>query len=356
MQHPLTSDTAAVRLGEELPYKELELFLRSKLEHLPADILEVQQFPAGHSNLTYQLKMGKWEAVLRRPPHGPVAPKAHDMQREYKIISNLQPLFSPAPKPILFSNDQSIIGSPFFLMERKRGLVIDGTFPKGIEPTAEMNRRISEIMVSKLVELHAIPFQQTSLLEITKPEGFMERQVHGWIRRYERVKTDENPAVVPLAKWLTANIPKRHEFAVIHYDYKLNNMMFNEDFTSMEGLFDWEMATIGDPLADLGVALGYWIGKSDPTIIQNGPGRSVTMLDGFLDRSEFINLYARKSGRDVTHINFYLAFAFFKLAGICQQIFYRYKLGQTDDPRFASLNEYVNSLMIHGLSIIEGEL
>jgi len=355
MQHPLTFDTIAVRSGEELPYQALEMFLRKQLS-LPDDALEVQQFPAGHSNLTYQLKIGDWEAVLRRPPHGPVAPKAHDMEREYKIISSLHPYFSPAPKPILFSNDESIIGSPFFLMERKKGIVIDGKFPKGIEPNPVINKRISEIMVSKLAELHAIPYQQTSLLEISKPEGFMERQVHGWNSRYERAKTDENPAVVPLARWLAANIPKHHEYAVIHYDYKLNNMMFNETFTSMEGLFDWEMATIGDPLADLGVALGYWISKNDPAIIQSGPGRSVTTMAGFIDRREFIDLYARKSGRDVSHIDFYLAFAFFKLAGICQQIYYRYKLGQTDDPRFASLNEYVKSLMIHGLSITEKEL
>jgi aminoglycoside phosphotransferase (APT) family kinase protein len=357
MPHQMSNDTIPVRKGEELNLAVLEKFLRSNIENLPNSPLELLQFSAGHSNLTYQIKMGEWEAVLRRPPLGPLAPKAHDMEREFKIISELYPVFPVTPKPVLFSNQEEIVGSPFFIMERKNGIVIDTSFPEEITVTKELCKRLSEVMVDKLVQLHGINYKETGLGAISKPEGFIERQVHGWIGRYEKAKTDEITVVESLKKWLASNIPIQQNAAVIHYDYKFNNAMFNESLTDMVGLFDWEMTTVGDPLADLGVAMGYWNQPDDPEELKKGPGNaSITVNDGFLSRKQFIELYAKKSGRDVTNMNFYLTFAYFKLAVICQQIYYRYKKGQTNDLRFANFNDKVKTLIEHAARVASEKL
>jgi len=358
MRRQMNKDTISVRKGEELDLIVLEKFLRENLESLPGNPLEILQFSAGHSNLTYQLKMGDWEAVLRRPPLGPVAPKAHDMEREFKILTELNPVFSVAPKPFLFSENQTIVGSPFFLMERKNGTVIDTSFPEEVDVRKELCQHLSEVMVEKLVELHAIDYKQTGLAEISKPEGFMERQVHGWISRYERAKTDEIAVVDSLKKWLVEHTPKKHESTIIHYDYKFNNAMFNKQLTEMVGLFDWEMTTVGDPLADLGVAMSYWNQNDDPELLINGLGKApvTAEYEGFFTRNEFINLYAKKSGRDITNFNFYLTFAYFKLAVIGQQIYFRYKKGQTNDHRFANFNHFVKNLILHAANIADEKL
>lgn len=340
------SDTVPVRKGEELDLPTLENFLRENIEDIPEGSLEIKQFGAGHSNLTYQLTIDEWQAVLRRPPHGPVAPKAHDMNREFIILNELHQVFPLAPRPFLYSDEVSIVGSPFFVMERKHGLVLDTTFPKDIQPTPELGRKISEEMVDNLVRLHDIDYTQTAFTNMTQPQGFMERQVNGWITRYERAKTDEIKGVEELKNWLVKSIPNSSTPTIIHYDYKLNNAMFSNDLSEMVGLFDWEMTTVGDPLADVGAAMSYWIQADDPDLLKQGLGKPpVTVVDGFYTREEFIERYAMKSGRDLSSIHFYLTFAYFKLAVICQQIYYRYKKGQTNDPRFAHFNYFVNSLI-----------
>ncbi|WP_223596617.1 phosphotransferase family protein [Neobacillus bataviensis] len=358
MPQQMNKDTIPVRKGEELNLIALEKYLDENIKSLPKAPLEVLQFSAGHSNLTYQLKMGNWEAVLRRPPLGPVAPKAHDMEREFRILSELNPIFPAAPKPILFSDNQEIVGSTFFIMERKNGIVLDTSFPEGIVVSPELCKQISEIMVDNLVKLHSLNYKETGLTEISKPDGFMERQVQGWIGRYERSKTDEIEQVDSLKYWLANHIPKHSEAAIIHYDYKLNNAMLNENFTEMVGLFDWEMTTVGDPLADLGAAMSYWNLPDDPETLKKGDGNNpVTAVhEGFYSRKEFIELYAKKSGRDVSNLHFYLTFAYFKLAVICQQIYFRYKKGQTNDSRFANLNNYVKGLIQHAAMVANEEV
>ncbi|HSJ38811.1 MAG TPA: phosphotransferase family protein [Planococcus sp. (in: firmicutes)] len=342
--------TIPVREGEEIDRGKLQEFLWASIDGLPEGELEIRQFGAGHSNLTYALKIGDWEGVLRKPPLGPVAPKAHDMEREFKILQSLAPVFPAAPKPYVFSDDPTIAGSPFFVMERRHGIVLDTEFPEGMEVTAAMGRKISEKMVDTLVELHAIDPSQTALAEMAKPEGFLERQVSGWIGRYERAKTDDIEEVEALKKWMVDNIPESQEPTIIHYDFKLNNAMFNDDFSEITGLFDWEMTTVGDPLADLGAAMSYWIQGDDPELLKNGMGKPpVTVNDGFYSREEFIRSYAEKSGRDVSQIDFYLTFAYFKLAVIVQQIYFRYKNGQTKDPRFANFDRFVKSLIRYAL-------
>lgn len=347
-----TNDTIAVRAGEELDNAKLHAFLKKVIEGLPEGDLEIRQFGAGHSNLTYALTIDDWEAVLRRPPLGPVAPKAHDMEREFMILSALHSVFGAAPRPFVFSHDLEIVGSPFFVMERRHGVVLDTEFPKGMEPTAELGSQISELMVDQLVKLHAIDYKKTPLVDMAKPEGFMERQVTGWINRYERAKTDDIPEAEELATWLLAHIPESGDPAIIHYDFKLNNTMFSEDFSKITGLFDWEMTTVGDPLADLGAAMSYWMESGDPEALKNGFGKApVTVTEGFYTRQEFIGRYAEKSGRDVSNIDFYVIFANFKLAVICQQIYYRFKKGQTADPRFAHLGPFIEILIQHALKM-----
>jgi len=349
------SDTIHVRKGEELNKEALFEFIRKNIVEVPDGTLEIEQFGAGQSNLTYLLKIGVWEAVLRRPPLGPVAPKAHDMNREYKVLSGLYPLYPTAPKPYIFSDDEKVVGSPFFIMERRKGIVLDTKIPERITYSKELGRKISSLMVDKLVELHQIDYKQTALVNLSKPDGFMERQVSGWIKRYARSKTDEIAEVDELTKWLGKNIPVSGEPGIIHYDYKLNNAMFSEDFSEMTGLFDWEMTTVGEPLADLGVALGYWTGADDPELLKTGLGKpSVTVKEGFYSRREFIEQYAKRSRRDVSNIHFYHTFAYFKLAVICQQIYFRYKKGQTDDPRFAHFDQSVANLIQHALNTAKG--
>ncbi|WP_255298323.1 phosphotransferase family protein [Brevibacillus dissolubilis] len=342
-------DTIPVRKGEELPIPLLERFLRGQIVEIPDEPLEVEQFPAGHSNLTYLLRAGEWEAVLRRPPFGKIAPKAHDMGRECRLLSELHAIFPLAPKPYLFSDNTDIIGAPFFVMERRRGVVLDTVFPQGIEPAPDLCRGISQAMVDTLVRLHEVDWASTGLREIARPDGFMERQVSGWIERYERAKTDDIEAVEELKKWMLANIPVSPTPTLIHYDYKLNNtMLASDDLTRVVAMFDWEMSTIGDPLADVGAAMSYWMQADDPDILKYGMGKpTVTVMPGFMTRDEFIQAYAEGSGRDVSQIHFYLTFAYFKLAVICQQIYYRYRAGQTQDERFAKMGQFVRGLVEH---------
>ena len=344
-------DTIPVRSGEELDSEKLKHFLRETISGLPEGKLTIRQFGAGHSNLTYALEVGDWEAVLRRPPLGPIAPKAHDMQREFNVLSALHPVFPTAPKPLVFSDDLSIIGSPFFIMERRHGIVLDTEFPVGINEPEKLGKHLSEIMVDKLVALHAIDYTKTALAEMVKPDGFLERQVYGWIGRYEKAKTSEIAEVAELTSWLKNHIPDSPAPTIIHYDYKLNNAMFSHDYNEMVGLFDWEMTTVGDPLADVGAAMSYWMQADDPEMLLKALGKPpLTVREGFYTRAEFIARYEEKSGRDMSNIHYYTTFAYFKLAVICQQIFYRYKQGQTKDPRFSYMDKFVYSLVSHALT------
>ncbi|SDH89159.1 phosphotransferase family protein [Alteribacillus bidgolensis] len=353
MSANLYKDTIPVRKGEEIELRRLENYLRQEMDPFPDEELHIEQFPSGHSNLTYVITAGRWEAVLRRPPFGPVAPKAHNMKRESVILRTLHPHFPLAPKPYLYCEDKSVIGSEFFLMERRKGAVIDTEFPKGIAPTPDNCRSISKAMVEALARLHKLDYKKTELVHMTKPDGFLERQVHGWIKRYDKAKTAEIAEVEELRKWLSQHIPASPQPAVIHYDYKCNNAMFNpENLQEMRGLFDWEMTTVGDPLADLGIALSYWIEEEDPESLKQGFGKPpVTVKDGFYSRQEFAEEYAKLTGRNIDNLSFYLTFAYFKLAVIVQQIYYRYKKGQTNDERFAQLGIRVSALMTHAKNV-----
>jgi aminoglycoside phosphotransferase (APT) family kinase protein len=341
------SETVDVRKGEDFDLEAVELYLREHIEDLPDGELEVSQFPSGASNLTYLLKIGDWQGVLRRPPLGPVPPKAHDMGRESGILSRLGAVYPLAPKPYFFCEDESVIGAPFYVMERRTGVVLDETFPDDIQPDEELCRGISRAVVDTLVRLHAVDVKEAGLGDLGKPEGFLERQSEAWISRYDKAKTEEIEEVESLTDWLSRDVPKSPPPTVIHNDYKLNNLVLNpEDLTEVRAVLDWEMATVGDPLFDLAVSLTYWIEPDDPDDLK-AVMPTVTVTPGFMTRRELIDRYEAKSGRDLSNMHWYVVFGYFKLAAILQQIFARWKRGQTEDERFADFGERVRTLILH---------
>jgi aminoglycoside phosphotransferase (APT) family kinase protein len=341
------SDTVDVRKGEDFDAGAVERYLREHIEDLPEGDLEVGQFPSGASNLTYLLKIDGWEGVLRRPPLGPVPPKAHDMGRESGILSKLGAAYPLAPKPYFFCEDESVIGAPFYVMERRTGVVIDESFPEDIRPDEELCRGISRTVVDTLVRLHAVDVEEAGLGDLGKPEGFLKRQTEAWISRYDKAKTDEIEEVEPLTDWLSRDVPESPPPTVIHNDYKLNNLVLDpEDLTEVRAVLDWEMATIGDPLFDLAVSLSYWIEPDDSDELK-AVMPTVTVTPGFISRKQFIDRYAEQSGRDLSDMNWYMVFGYFKLAAILQQIFARWKKGQTQDERFAGFGDRVRTLILH---------
>ena len=341
------SETIKVREGEGFDPEAVEGVLREKIDGLPEGKLEVEQFPSGASNLTYLLRIGAWEGVLRRPPLGPIPPKAHDMGRESGILTKLNAAYPLAPKPYFFTDDEGIIGAPFYVMERRTGVVLDDSFPEDLEPDEGLCRGISRTVVDTLVELHAVDPDGAGLGDLGRPEGFLVRQTEGWIGRYDKAKTDEIDEVGPLTDWLAANVPESPSPTVIHNDYKLNNLVLNpDDLTDVRAVLDWEMTTVGDPLFDLAVSLSYWTEPGDPDDLK-AVMPTVTSTPGFMTRRELIDLYAERSGRDLSEMHWYVVFGYFKLAGILQQIFARWKNGQTQDERFATFGDRVRTLILH---------
>jgi len=348
----MNDETIEVRPGEKLDRAKVEPYLRAHIPGIDAGTWEVRQFPSGASNLTYLVRIGEWEGVLRRPPFGPVAPKAHDMQRESSLLERIHPFFPLAPQPYLFCNDLEIIGVPFYVMERRKGIVLNDAFPRGTEVTPELCRRISETVVDTLAEIHIIDWQAAGLAALGHPVGFLERQVRGWIERYKRSQTDDSPDVTVLTRWLVEHPPISPAPTLIHNDFKLNNMLLDaHDLARPVAVLDWEMSTIGDPLFDLAVTLSYWIQPDDSeelrTILP-----TITYLPGFMSRAEFMERYAFKSGLDISSMHFYLTFAYFKLGVIVQQIYVRWLRGQTQDQRFAIFGSHVRTLIDHAMQLV----
>ncbi|HXA76873.1 MAG TPA: phosphotransferase family protein [Candidatus Acidoferrales bacterium] len=334
----------AVRRGEELNLESLEPFLARSFPSDPGPLV-VEQFPSGHSNLTYLLRLGEREMVLRRPPFGSKVKSAHDMGREYRVLSKLHPAYSAAPKVLLYCNDDSVLGSPFYLMERIRGIILRRDPPPGLEFTAETARRLSESFIDNLALLHGLDYTAIGLGDLGKPQGYLSRQVNGWLERYDGSKTHDLPEVARIAAWLRDHMPATSDAALLHNDYKYDNVMLDQrDITRIVGVLDWEMSTIGDPLTDLGTTLAYWVDPQDPDELQKirwGPSSH----PGSLTRSQLVERYARATTRDVSNMAFYLAFARFKIAVIVQQIYCRYHQGLTKDPRFASMSDLVKILL-----------
>jgi aminoglycoside phosphotransferase (APT) family kinase protein len=332
-----TDEPSKVRQGEELDLKVIGPFLKDNIPGLSGHI-GVEQFPSGYSNLTYLVRIGDKELVLRRPPFGRKAKTAHDMGREYRILNALKPVFPYCPKPLAYTEDESVLGCPFYVMERIRGIILRKKLPEGLEFTSDQMRSLCENLLDVHCELHSINYKAVGLEGFGKPEGYVRRQVKGWSERYRAAHTPDAPAFEKVMQWLHDKMPPDFPNpCIIHNDFKFNNVVLAPDnLLKIVGVLDWEMATIGDPLMDLGCSLGYWVQSDDPPDFQ-AAGTIPTNLPGALTRDEMVKRYAKKTGIRINNFDFYLCFGFFRLAVIAQQIYYRFYHGQTKDQRFKAL-------------------
>lgn len=330
-----------VRPGEELDLVKLTAYLETELR-VPGAVT-VEQFPGGHSNLTYLVHHGDREYVLRRPPFGSKVKSAHDMGREVAVLSKLAPVYERAPRVIAYEATGEVLGAPFYLMERRRGVILRKDLPADLAGDHARVRRVCEVLIDALVDLHAVDYTAAGLGDFGKPAGYVERQVTGWTERYTNSQTDDLPAVTEVAAWLAAHRPPDRAPALIHNDFKFDNVIFDPSLERITGVLDWEMTTIGDPLMDLGSSLSYWAQASDPAAYHQLPF-GPTARPGMMTRSEVAQRYLERSGRTTDHLVFYYAFGLLKTAVIAQQIYYRYAKGLTKDPRFAAMTFAVRLL------------
>lgn len=347
-----------MRDSERLDWPRVEAYLRQRLPAQLANVdsgrqMEVEQFPGGHSNLTYLVRFGELELVLRRPPFGPVPASAHDMAREYRWLDALSPIFPLAPRPFLLCEDPGIAGATFYVMERRHGRVLRDAEPPDLHDRPAMRRAVSQCIVDTLVALHAIDTTHVRIAALGKPRGFVERQVRGWTERWNRSRIDQVGDMEVCARWLIEHLPPEPERpAVVHGDFKLDNVMLAPDrIDRVVAVFDWEMTALGDPLIDVGILLAYWmsvVAGGDPAA-----AAPLTARDGWYSRNQIVERYAQHSGRDVSGMRFYEIFALFKIAVVVQQIFYRYKQGQTDDPRFERFDRRVTALARRAVALVD---
>lgn len=338
----MNSETILIRPGEEIAAGALRDYLRDRMD-VSGD-LTIEQFPNGHSNLTYLLKAGGREYVLRRPPLGPVAPKAHDMVREYRVLRAVHPHYPQAPEAFAVCEDPAVLGAPFFVMERRHGIVLREGIPAEMAAAPDHPQRISEAFLDALVKLHAIDVSQEKLRELGKPEGYVERQVRGWADRWERAKTDEVAEMEGVIRWLSSAMPEPLAPTLVHNDYKLDNVMLAADSSGrVEAVLDWEMTTLGDPLSDLGLTLCYWVWATAPEVRVAGIP-ALTSGPGWHTRDRMVERYAAATGRDVSHVGYHEVLGVFKLAVIIQQIYSRFHRGQTRDERFRNFGERAKAL------------
>jgi aminoglycoside phosphotransferase (APT) family kinase protein len=336
-------DVIEVRPNERLDEDQLSVYLAGKLPGAEGQ-LRIRQFSGGAANLTYLLTYGPHEYVLRRPPLGPIAKSAHDMGREFRVLSVLYQAFPYAPRAYLYCDDESIIGAPFFIMERRHGVIVRRTLPEVYANQKGASRRMSEAVVDTLAAFHAVDYESLGLDELGKPEGFINRQIEGWNNRWQAARTAELADMDRVYTWLKANQPPASGYSLVHNDYKLDNVMLAvNDPGQVVAVFDWDMCTLGDPLSDLGALLTYWTEPSDPPYLQ-----ATAMMPlgepGFLTREELVRRYAEKSGRPVDNVDFYHALGLFRLTVIVAQIYIRYVRGQTQDHRFAAMGHMIPAL------------
>ena len=305
------------------------------------DVLpEVQQFRSGASNLTYLLQYPDRELVLRKPPAGMKAASAHDMKREFLIQSRLQPVYPLVPSMIALCDDQSVMGSDFYVMERVVGDIFRRDVPEGV--TAGDVSVMADSLINGLVQLHAV--DASILAELNKGPGYVQRQVEGWSKRYRNALTDDVPNGEKVMAWLEANRADDVASCVIHGDWRIDNVVFDLKQARIVGVLDWELATVGDPLMDLGSALAYWVDRDDEPAFA-ALRRQPSHLPGMPTRDEFVAKYLEKSGVQCDDFTFYEVFGLFRLAVIIQQIWARYVAGQTTNPAFAGFGDAVNTLI-----------
>ncbi|GAB3978423.1 phosphotransferase family protein [Spirosoma terrae] len=345
----------SVRVGEELHLEALVNYLR---EHAPAigPIQAIQQFPGGFSNLTYLLKTPDREYVLRRPPVGASVKGGHDMGREFRVLSLLKGHYDRVPSPIVNCETNDVIGAPFYVMERLSGVILRAPMAASLQIAPEQMRRLSETLIDNLLDIHSLDIVKTGLVQLGKPDGYVQRQVEGWIRRYRQAQTDVISAMNVVEEWLVNQYPPVQPPAFLHNDYKYDNVLFRADESSsgpspaIVGVLDWEMATVGDPLMDLGATLAYWSEASDSDAYRTF---NLTWLPGNLTRQDVAHRYAERSGRNLSNIVFYYVFGLYKNAVIAQQIYARWKQGHSRDERFGRILPMIIELADKAVSAIK---
>src|SRR5262252_5717432 len=346
---PDAPETASVRRGEELDRQALDAWLRPRLTEILEDVaepIEVLQFPNGSANLTYLIRLGPHELVLRRPPMGQIAPGAHDMRREFKVLSRLWRQFDRAPRAYVFCDDPGVLGADFFVMERRHGEVVRTAIPSRMQAHPDVGRRIAFALVDAMADLHRLDPVACDLGDLGRPAGFVERQIEGWAKRWQLARFDDSPVEVQaLHARLARHVPRMSRVSIVHNDLKLDNCQFDPaDPDRVASIFDWDMTTLGDPLIDLGTLLNYWPDRRDPDNAQRGTRPGLAQM-GLPSRAEIVERYAARSGAAVADIAWWEAFALWKTVVVVQQLHRRWVRGESTDPRMAHVADRMPSLI-----------
>jgi aminoglycoside phosphotransferase (APT) family kinase protein len=319
--------------------------------------LTIERIRGGHSNETFFITRGSHEWVLRRPPRGPLLPTAHDVAREYRVLSALANTPVPVPHATLLCTDTAVIGAPFYLMERSQGVVIRETLPNGFASDESTRIGLGYELIDRLADLHAVDWRAVGLSDFGKPQGYLERQLRRWTGQLDASRNRPLPDLDAVTEWLGAHLPESGPATIVHGDYRLDNAMFAPDPPAhIVAIFDWEMATLGDPLADLGYLLSFWQEADDSGLELGDAGWRVSALPGFATREQLVARYAERTGRQIEHVAFYVALAIWKLAILLEGSYRRHLAGTTDDPFFATLDRGVPALAQRALAVCHGEM
>jgi aminoglycoside phosphotransferase (APT) family kinase protein len=353
----IAPELAPVRPGEDLDWPRLEAWLRPRLAEVLPGVegpLTVLQFPNGSANLTYLLRIGGHELVLRRPPMGELAPGAHDMRREYRVLSQLWQHFDRAPRAYVFCDEPSVLGRDFFVMERRRGEVVRTAIPASMRHHADVGRRIALALVDAMAELHALGAATCGLGDLGRPEGFVDRQLSGWAKRWALARFDHSPREMEaLHARLAAQPPRPRRVSIVHNDLKLDNCQFDPSNPDrVASIFDWDMATLGDPLIDLGTLLNYWPDPTDPPPARRFNNAAVGGL-GLPSRATLVARYAERTGADLADVRWWEAFALWKTVVVVQQLHRRWARGESTDPRMATIADRIPSLIAAATAVLD---
>ncbi len=354
---PDAPETAPVRRGEELDRRALDAWLRPRLPDVLERVdepIEILQFPNGSANLTYLIRLGTHELVLRRPPMGQLAPGAHDMRREYKVLSRLWRQFDRAPRAYVLCEDPAVLGTDFFVMERRRGEVVRTAIPSRMQAHPEVGRRIAFALVDAMADLHRLDPVACELADLGRPVGFVERQIDGWAKRWQLARFDDSPAEVEaLHARLARHVPRLSRVSIVHNDLKLDNCQFDPaDPDRVVSIFDWDMTTLGDPLIDVGTLLNYWPDPADPPEAQRASHPGLTRM-GLPTRTEIAARYADRAGAEVTALWWWEAFALWKTIVVVQQLHRRWIRAESHDPRMARIADRMPALVAAARTVLD---
>ncbi|MGP4843512.1 phosphotransferase family protein [Marinobacter sp. 1Y8] len=342
----------SIREGEELDAAVVDQFMKQAIPGLTGQPA-ILQYPGGASNLTYQVDYGDRSFVLRRPPFGHIAKSAHDMMREARVMKALKPVYPYVPDIIAICDDHAVLGCDFYVMERLKGIILRQDFPDDLDLNEADTRKLCLNVIDKLVDLHKVDTAAAGLDQLGKGAGYVERQIGGWSNRFRKAKTDDVGDFETVMTWLDDKMPADVAQCLIHNDFRFDNVVLNPDNPfEVIGVLDWEMATIGDPLMDLGNSLAYWIEADDDDVFQT-MRRQPTHRPGMLTRKEVVAYYMEKSGYRAEQFDYYEIYGLFRLAVIMQQIYYRFYHGQTKDKRFAMFGQAINYLEQRCLKLIK---